>query len=502
MSTAIGSGGGSIAWLDARGRRCGSVRSRPAPSRARPATAAAASRRRSPMPRSCSAISIRTISPAARCSSSRQAARARRSSATIAQPLGITVEQAALGIHRVLNAQMAEGIRLVSIGRGIDPRGYTLLPLGGGGAAARDGARARARHPPHRRAAHPGVLSAAGLLGAPVEHEVSAAFAAPLAALDVAERARRRWASSISRRAALMAAGSVGRAATRDRYFADVCYIGQSYHLEVPLDPDDADPLEPALSRFSRGARPRLRPQHRRPGRASSICAPSTAGGIEPARRRRYAACGRRRAAQGHARASWSPASAEFVRGQRLRPRRDGRRLRHSRPGDRRAGRHDDAGRARLARHVDAGRQPDPRRAQDVTGKRAHDIAPAQTELDPITVEVVRHKLDGIANEMQSTLLRSSFSPIVKEGPRRLGQPVHRRRRDARAGLRDPDPSRDADPVRSPRSCASLPVDDDAARATSTCLNDPYTGGTHLPDIAWCSRFSIGDRSIALSRAP
>ena len=41
----------------------------------------------------------------------------------------------------------------------------------------------------------------------------------------------------------------------------------------------------------------------------------------------------------------------------------------------------------------------------------------AKTEsLDPITVEVVRYKLDGIANEMQSTLLRSSFSPIVKEG--------------------------------------------------------------------------------------
>ena len=35
---------------------------------------------------------------------------------------------------------------------------------------------------------------------------------------------------------------------------------------------------------------------------------------------------------------------------------------------------------------------------------------------DPITLEVVRNKLDGIANEMQSTLLRSSFSPIVKEG--------------------------------------------------------------------------------------
>src|SRR5579863_9532295 len=38
------------------------------------------------------------------------------------------------------------------------------------------------------------------------------------------------------------------------------------------------------------------------------------------------------------------------------------------------------------------------------------------SQLDPITIEVTRHKLEGIANEMQSTLLRSSFSPIVKEG--------------------------------------------------------------------------------------
>ena len=42
--------------------------------------------------------------------------------------------------------------------------------------------------------------------------------------------------------------------------------------------------------------------------------------------------------------------------------------------------------------------------------------APVADAHDPVTLEVVRHKLEGIANEMQSTLLRSSFSPIVKEG--------------------------------------------------------------------------------------
>ena len=40
----------------------------------------------------------------------------------------------------------------------------------------------------------------------------------------------------------------------------------------------------------------------------------------------------------------------------------------------------------------------------------------AQISLDPVLVEVVRNKLEGIANEMQSTLFKSSFSPIVKEG--------------------------------------------------------------------------------------
>ena len=47
----------------------------------------------------------------------------------IARPLGLSCEEAALGIHRVLNAQMGEGIRLVSIRRGHDPRRFSMLAL-------------------------------------------------------------------------------------------------------------------------------------------------------------------------------------------------------------------------------------------------------------------------------------------------------------------------------------------------------------------------------------
>ena len=113
--------------------------------------------------------------------------RARASIAPLAARMGVPVETAALGIHRVVNAQMAEAMRLVSIGRGIDPRFYTLVPLGGAGplhavALAAELGISRILVPPH-----PGVLSAAGLLAAPIEHELSAAFPRALAGLDPRE---------------------------------------------------------------------------------------------------------------------------------------------------------------------------------------------------------------------------------------------------------------------------------------------------------------------------
>jgi len=159
----------------------------------------------------------------------------------VARPLGMTTAAAALGIHRVLNAQMAEGIRLVSVRQGIDPRAYALVPLGGAGGIH---ATALARELGIRRIIVPrlpGVLSAAGLLAAPIEHEVTAEFATPIEALDIA--ALREKLGEVDRRAAeLMAAEKVTAADVAIGYYADVCYIGQSYNLEIPLDPGDGDP--------------------------------------------------------------------------------------------------------------------------------------------------------------------------------------------------------------------------------------------------------------------
>ena len=118
---------------------------------------------------------------------------------------------------------------------------------------------------------------------------------------------------------------------------------------------------------------------------------------------------------------------------------------------------------------------------------------------DPITLEVVRNKLDGIANEMQSTLVRSSFSPIVKEGL------------DASASLFTLEGETLAQATAIPIHLATLipvvrtviakfPVG--AMREGDIyIMNDPYHGGTHLPDIALVMPIFSRGRPIAFSAA-
>jgi N-methylhydantoinase A len=58
-------------------------------------------------------------------------AAAERAIDAVAGALGTERMAAADGIHRVVNLRMAEGIRLVSVRRGVDPRGFGLLAFGG-----------------------------------------------------------------------------------------------------------------------------------------------------------------------------------------------------------------------------------------------------------------------------------------------------------------------------------------------------------------------------------
>ena len=168
---------------------------------------------------------------------------------TIAGPLGIGVTAAALGIYRIANAHMADGIRLVSVNRGHDPRDFTLVPLGGAGGLH---ATALAVELDIRRVLvprYPGVLAAAGLLAAPISHEVSGAFHAALAATDLG--AVRALLGELDARAdALMRAERIEGLMRERRVLADVGYVGQSHFIEVPLDLEAADPLAALYGAF------------------------------------------------------------------------------------------------------------------------------------------------------------------------------------------------------------------------------------------------------------
>jgi N-methylhydantoinase A/oxoprolinase/acetone carboxylase beta subunit len=252
--TAIGSGGGSIAWIDAAGSlRVGpeSQGSDPGPAcydrGGGEATVTDASVLLGYIdPQYFAGGSLTLVPERARSTIERK----------IATPMSIAADSAALGIHRVVNAQMAEAIRLISIGRGIDPRSYTLVPLGGAGPLH---ATALARELGMHRIAvplHPGVLSAQGLLAAPIEHEVSAAFPRPLASASWSAVHERLSELDLAC-AELMRSEGVPKGAADIRYFADLCYIGQSYHLEVPVHPASSDPLG-ALYRDFQAAHDRI----------------------------------------------------------------------------------------------------------------------------------------------------------------------------------------------------------------------------------------------------
>ncbi|OWT63991.1 hydantoinase B/oxoprolinase family protein [Candidimonas nitroreducens] len=100
---------------------------------------------------------------------------------------------------------------------------------------------------------------------------------------------------------------------------------------------------------------------------------------------------------------------------------------------------------------------------------------------DPVVQEVVRNKLEGIANEMQTTLLHSAFSPIVKEGM------------DCSAAIFTADGQTIAQATAIPIHLATMIPALKAVRDTYPVdtmspgdvyiMNDPYCGGTHLPDI-------------------
>ncbi|MDH5360758.1 MAG: hydantoinase/oxoprolinase family protein, partial [Gammaproteobacteria bacterium] len=111
-------------------------------------------------------------------------AAARGAVATLAETLGLSVEETALGIIRIANEHMARALRVMSVQRGIDAAQLCLVSFGGAGglhvcALAEAMGMSRALIP-----IHGGVLSALGMLVAPRSRQLSRTHNALLSELD------------------------------------------------------------------------------------------------------------------------------------------------------------------------------------------------------------------------------------------------------------------------------------------------------------------------------
>jgi N-methylhydantoinase A len=171
----------------------------------------------------------------------------------VAQRLNMPVEDAAHGIRQVANVNMARAIRAVTVERGKDPRDLALMAFGGGGPLhAVDVARLLGIK---RVLISPisGVFSAAGMLAAEAVHEFIRPLLAPLAIVKETTVQQAFDSMTADGRTALAVEGYAADA-VQTRTAADVRYLGQSSQLTVqmPPGPYDAAALKDAFERVYR----------------------------------------------------------------------------------------------------------------------------------------------------------------------------------------------------------------------------------------------------------
>ncbi|MBT8076947.1 MAG: hydantoinase B/oxoprolinase family protein [Gammaproteobacteria bacterium] len=118
----------------------------------------------------------------------------------------------------------------------------------------------------------------------------------------------------------------------------------------------------------------------------------------------------------------------------------------------------------------------------------------SDSSIDPVTLEVLRGRFDAVADEMEHTLLKASFSSIVSEA------------QDATAAVFDARGRTVAQACAIPIHLGALSElglrffqkypPGVAKKGDLYLVNDPYAGGTHLPDFGLASPVFVGDQLV------
>ena len=154
----------------------------------------------------------------------------------LANQLSVEPAEAAEGVHKVINTQMAEGIRLVSVRRGVDPRKFALLSFGG---AAGIHITEIARQLEVQRVIVPrtaAVLSAWGMLATDLRYEVSRTHIGDTGSLKAGDVREVFSEMELEGRGRLKDAFDGDVSISRS---ADMRYGEQIYEVDVSLDEVD-----------------------------------------------------------------------------------------------------------------------------------------------------------------------------------------------------------------------------------------------------------------------
>jgi N-methylhydantoinase A len=149
----------------------------------------------------------------------------------IASKLGIGIEEAAAGIHNVVNSNMSRAMRIVSVERGHDPSSLTLVAFGGAGPVH---ASRLARQLKIQRLVVPlaaGVTSALGLLVADLKFDFARTR------ITILDDAAKKEISELYEEMKSEAGKLLSSTPYKRKFFkhVDMRYAGQAYELTVPF---------------------------------------------------------------------------------------------------------------------------------------------------------------------------------------------------------------------------------------------------------------------------
>jgi N-methylhydantoinase A len=169
----------------------------------------------------------------------------------IADPLGLDVLEAAIGISKVVNANMTDGLRAVTIERGDDPREFTLVVAGGAGPIHACAIARELEVPSILIPRSSSVFCAAGMLISDLRHHFVTTYRASAGRLDLAA-VRGLFEDMAVRGRALLASEGVEEENRTLACSVDARYLGQPHEVNVGVEWEDLarEDLSPVFERF------------------------------------------------------------------------------------------------------------------------------------------------------------------------------------------------------------------------------------------------------------